>query len=409
MTKLTKTSQPGIYRRHVKGCDGKARCNCAYVVVSEHRGKQTTETFGTFGEARERKGEKDAGDKRPVSKVRFGPYFEGWIDSYSGRTARGFSDTTRPEYERPIRSYALDRWAGWKLAEIESADVRDLFGAMRASGCSTSQIKKLRAALSVLFATALDDGLVRVNPCLGVRIPAGPESDEPEEEKAKAITEEELDLLLAAVPGDWRLFFEFLAVTGLRISEAVGLRWEHLVLTGDQRRVKVREQFYKGRRKKLKSKSGKRDVPLSPLMADLLLGHRRDHYGGDKSPVFASKVGTELLPANVYRRVLAPAAIGLGLKVEYEAKGKSGRPEVRVRSAVSFHTFRHTCASLLFAKGRNIKQVQVWLGHADPGFTLRTYVHLLDEGVGEGLELSAPQVKARSRRGTKKAEAALVE
>lgn len=399
MAKLTKTSLPGVYRRHIKGCDGKGRCNCSYVIVSEHRGKQTTETVATFGEARERKGEKDAGDRRPVSKVRFGAYFEGWIKSYGGRTARGFSDTTRPEYERPIRAHALGRWATWKLAEIESLDVRELFGEMRAADCSTSQIKKLRAALSVLFATALDDGLVRVNPCLGVRIPVGGDSEEPDDDKVKAITAEELGLLLGEVPNEWRLFFEFLAATGLRISETIGLRWEHLDLTGEAPHVKVREQLYKGRRKKLKSKSGKRDVPLSPALADGLLARRRDSYKGPAAPVFASKVGTELLPANVYRRVLAPAAIGLGLKIEYEAEGKDGRPETRVRSAVSFHTFRHTCASLLFAEGRNIKQVQEWLGHADPGFTLRTYVHLLDAGLGGGLELPS-QVKVRSRRGS---------
>ena len=33
-------------------------------------------------------------------------------------------------------------------------------------------------------------------------------------------------------------------------------------------------------------------------------------------------------------------------------------------------------------RGRNIKQVSRWLGHADPAFTLRTYVHLMDEGIG---------------------------
>ncbi|MGN6815506.1 MAG: tyrosine-type recombinase/integrase [Solirubrobacterales bacterium] len=60
-----------------------------------------------------------------------------------------------------------------------------------------------------------------------------------------------------------------------------------------------------------------------------------------------------------------------------EVKGKK-----KVRSAVSFHTFRHTCASLLFEAGRNVKQVQAWLGHAEPGFTLKTYVHLMDSGVG---------------------------
>lgn len=50
---------------------------------------------------------------------------------------------------------------------------------------------------------------------------------------------------------------------------------------------------------------------------------------------------------------------------------------------VSWHSFRHTCASLLFEHGRNVKQVQRWLGHADPSYTLRTYVHLMDEGVGD--------------------------
>lgn len=73
----------------------------------------------------------------------------------------------------------------------------------------------------------------------------------------------------------------------------------------------------------------------------------------------------------VRRRVLEPAAKTAG--VEW----------------VTFHTFRHTCASLLFAAGRDVKQVQEWLGHADPGFTLRTYVHLLDEGVGDAAFMDA--------------------
>lgn len=29
-----------------------------------------------------------------------------------------------------------------------------------------------------------------------------------------------------------------------------------------------------------------------------------------------------------------------------------------------------------------MKQVQAWLGHADPGFTLSTYIHLMDAGMG---------------------------
>lgn len=41
------------------------------------------------------------------------------------------------------------------------------------------------------------------------------------------------------------------------------------------------------------------------------------------------------------------------------------------------HTLRHTCATRLFRAGLNAKQVQVWLGHHSPAFTLAAYVHML--------------------------------
>ena len=56
-----------------------------------------------------------------------------------------------------------------------------------------------------------------------------------------------------------------------------------------------------------------------------------------------------------------------------------GRGGLRPESWVGFHTFRHTAATLLFKGGLNAKQVQVWLGHHSPGFTLATYVHLLPD------------------------------
>lgn len=54
-------------------------------------------------------------------------------------------------------------------------------------------------------------------------------------------------------------------------------------------------------------------------------------------------------------------------------------------SWVGFHAFPHTCASMLFAEGRNAVQVQRWLGHHSAAFTLATYVHLPDGDLGEPL------------------------
>ena len=44
---------------------------------------------------------------------------------------------------------------------------------------------------------------------------------------------------------------------------------------------------------------------------------------------------------------------------------------------------------MLFAQGRNAVQVQRWLGHHSPAFTLATYVHLLDGDLGEPLSVGA--------------------
>lgn len=243
--------------------------------------------------------------------------------------------------------------------------MRELLGELRKAGASTSALRKLRAALSAMFATAVEDGLIRSNPIHGVRIPAPPAGEDlADGEKAKALTRAELALLLAALPAEWRLFFELLTHTGLRISEAIGLTWQHVEL-GTRPRLLVREQFYRGKRRRLKSRQGRREIPLSAGMAEQLRQRRRDTYRGDTAPVFAAATGSELHPSNVASRVLKPAARAVGLPW------------------VSFHTFRHTCASLLFDAGKNVKQVQEWLGHADPGFTLRTYVHLLDDGLGD--------------------------
>jgi len=41
------------------------------------------------------------------------------------------------------------------------------------------------------------------------------------------------------------------------------------------------------------------------------------------------------------------------------------------------HALRHFYASVLLGAGENIKALSSYLGHADPGFTLQTYTHLM--------------------------------
>ena len=73
-----------------------------------------------------------------------------------------------------------------------------------------------------------------------------------------------------------------------------------------------------------------------------------------------------------------------------------------------FHTFRHTNATMLFRHGLNAKQVQMWLGHHSPAFTLATYVHLLADDLPDAAFLSDVTRATAIRPDVKSSQAALV-
>ena len=145
----------------------------------------------------------------------------------------------------------------------------------------------------------------------------------------KALTEDELRALLDEVPDEWRLFFELLAHTGLRIGEAVALTWADVDF--GKRRLHVRRRLYRGRLDSPKSRYGRRVVPLTETLSRKLW--RLRGTAADDAPLFPTRDGTPLDPSNVAARVLKPAA------------RRAGVPWA------GFHTFRHTCATMLFRTG----------------------------------------------------------
>lgn len=346
---LERTNYPGIFRRGSR-----------YVITWRDRGKQHRQSFRTLAEAREAQGKRRSlSERKAFSRVTFEEYARDWLRTYTGRTARGLTEGTMVGYRRSIEQWAIPYLGRLRMADIGRRDIRGLVRHMQDGGVSPASIRAHMVPVKALFACAVDDEDVRDNPAsvnLGLGATTGPG-------KVKALTREELGLVLAALPEQWRPFFTFLAQTGLRISEAVAITWDDLEL-GTNAHVKVWRQNYRGKITRLKTPYSVRNVPLSSEMADLLRRRRATHYveGGT---AFTGPRGGPVDAPNLRNRVLTPTVKDLGLEW------------------VGFHTFRHTCASLLIASGKNILQVSRWLGHAKAGFTLDVYGHLMDGGVGE--------------------------
>ena len=268
---LTRTSTPGIYRRGSR-----------YVVVWRHRGRQHKSFHRTLAEAREAKGARQAGERQPATRKPLEDYAREWIDGYAGRTSRGFSEQTRSDYRRSLETYVIPFFAGWKLADIDRSDIRRLVKSLEDHGLAPASVVKNLTPAKAMFATAVDDDLLKSNPCSGVRVNRR-RGDAEEAPEAKAMTRAELATLMAEIPDRWLLLFELLAKTGLRISEALGLDWSDVDF--GKLTLRVRRQYYRGDLRQLKTHSGRRDLPLSPGLA------RRLWKAQGTGPVFCTRDG----------------------------------------------------------------------------------------------------------------------
>jgi integrase len=374
--KLVKTGTPGVFKRGGR-----------YVVIfRDPSGMPRKRAAATMKEARALKAslktDVSRGEYRDTSRATFSEFAPEWIDTYAGRTGKGVEQHTRESYRASLEADAIPFFGRTPLAAITPQHVKRFAAHVASRGVSASTVKRTLAPVRCLLADAFEDGLIRSNPAAGLRV-AVPVADrsqgEDDEGEAKALSDAELARFLAALPERWRLLFEFLAESGLRIGEAIELRRRDLDL--DARLVHVRRRFYRGKVGLPKGRKTRR-VRISVRMALLLAEHVAELE--PDALVFTGERGARVDPGNLARRMLKPAAVEAGLGRWIEAKG-----ERHAESWVHLHTLRHTAASRLFRLGWNVKQVQGQLGHYAASFTLDTYVHVMPEDLPEIPDLAA--------------------
>lgn len=308
-------------------------------------------------------------------------YFILWIERYQGRRS-AIRESTRNEYRRDMRRYILPALGHKPLEKLTRpvlrAFIMDLEKRTDNAYLADRTIRRIVAPLSTLLADAADDGTIPYNPCRELRfikrdrLHRFEDGDDPiTPGKARVFTRDQLGLVLDQAPENYRTLFDLLAATGLRISEILALRWLDLTLDpGQPGVVHVRRALVKGTFGPPKSEHGEREIPISRELVhalDLHWDQMPFHAGPDL--VFSARGGVPLRQENVRRRVLIPMVQAAGVPW------------------AGFHTFRHTCASILLSQGRNVLQVSRWLGHHSPAFTLTVYAHLMDEGVGGPLDV----------------------
>jgi integrase len=168
-----------------------------------------------------------------------------------------------------------------------------------------------------------------------------------------------------------RALLATLTFSGLRIDEALGLRWSQVDLAAGKLRVAG-----------TKTAAARRTIDMLPALRDELMALKLARDPGRDELVFGTSRGGKDSPSNVRRRVLAVAVEKANERL---AKQDAGELPERLTP----HSLRRTFASLLIALGRDPRVVMGQLGHTDPHLTMRVYAREMAREDGEREALRA--------------------
>ncbi len=289
------------------------------------------------------------------TRLRLGEWLERWADE------RARSKGLRPSTVQNYRNYQqlLKPLAATPLTRLSPLAIRARFAELAELSPSTRRhlYQFLRAALR----DAVRVGLLEANPMDAVDPPTGGTVRPP-----RAWNREQVSAFLAAAQGH-RLYpmFYVMLTTGLRIGEAMALRWQDW----QGEKLWIRHTLTKQRTLGPTKTLGSSAPIYLDLATQTILSEHRTRQAEERATakrwldhdlIFPSEVGTPLSYRNVMRTFQA-----------LTEQAKVPR--------IGLHGLRHTYTSMALQAGLSPKQVADRLRHKDPALTLRIYQHLQEE------------------------------
>lgn len=318
-------------------------------------------TFQTRGDADAALAKASADQGRGVwiapdrGRVTLAEYAPRWLDARLTSKGEPLRPRVRELYEGELRLHILPAVGDLPLARLKTPTIRSWYSSMLADGPRASTAAKCYRLLRAILNTAVEDGLLAVNPCTikGGGVERAGERVIPTVEQVYA---------LADAPR-FRALVLLAALAGLRRGELLGLTRSHVDLLHRSVTVEVqRQQSARGENlvSPPKTDAGRRTVVLpAGVIPDVTRHLEQFAAPGPDGLVFVGEKGGPLRP-HVLQKEWDRARRRLGL------------------ADLHLHDLRHVAGTLAAATGAGTKELMHRLGHASPQAALR-YQHATRE------------------------------
>ncbi|MGO6787604.1 tyrosine-type recombinase/integrase [Rhizobium ruizarguesonis] len=314
--------------------------------------------------------------------------------------AAGLERTTIDQRRQHLDLHIVPLAGTVKLTKVTAPWVRAFQDDLRERGRSAAMVKRVTVSLGSILADAQGRGLVVRNAVHELsRARSGTKASE---KRAKAKLRVGLDIpsnaeiraILDAATGRYRPLLITMIFTGLRASEARGLRWEDLDLKRGILNVAQRADRY-GTVGMPKSEAGQRTIPLPPMVVNTLKEWKLACPKSKAGLVFPNQAGNIEFHNNMLHRGLWPTQVAAGVAVATSERDDEGKP-VMAPKYTGFHALRHWYASWCINRKSEggleltAKAVQSRMGHGSIQVTFDTYGSLFPTA-DEAAEMAAAE------------------
>lgn len=297
-----------------------------------------------------------------AGRVPLGVYAARWIEERPGLAPR-----TIGLYEGLLRLHIAPALGDIDLVDLNPARIRAWRTGLLDDGIGATTVAKSYRLLRSVLSTAVDDELIRRNPC---RIKgAGAESSA----ERPVATPDQVLALAAAMPRRWRALVLLAASTSLRWGELIALTRADVDL--DRGTVRVLRSVADVNGKLIvgppKSAAGRRTVAIPASIVTVLRSHL-DSFSesGPGGRVFVGAKGATVRRPNFqapWRRAVVAAGLPEGFR---------------------FHDLRHTGNTWAAGTGANLRELMERMGHSSTRAAL-IYLHAAKEGdraIADGID-----------------------
>jgi integrase len=288
-----------------------------------------------------------------AGRVPFGGYAQAWIDERPGLRPK-----TLQLYRYLLRRHLVPGLGGMAVAEIREPQVRRWRKGLLDANVSEVTVAKAYRLLKAIMNTAVDDGLIRRNPC---RIKGASQETSPER---PVLIVAQVYALADAIDPQYRTLVLLATFGSLRWGELAALRRKDIDLSAGTIRVERQLTEITGQGLTFgtpKSAAGRRTVPLPGMILIDLIDHLSQHVqAGNDALIFTSPEGKPLRHGNFTRRVWRPAVKETGM------------------SGVHFHDLRHAGNTYTANAGANLRELMERMGHATSRAAM-IYLHSTDQ------------------------------